>query len=140
MSLNQKTVLLVEDDSVDALTVKRAFSDLNITNPLVHVTNGEEALQYLNNPDNPRPCVILSDLNMPKMNGIELLAELKKDALLKKIPFIALTTSKDEQDVVGSFKNNVAGYMVKPVDYQKFVETVRAINLYWTLSELPDGE
>ena len=137
---NSKPVLLVEDDSVDAMTVKRAFKELKVLNPLVLTTNGEEALQYLRNESNEKPCVTLLDLNMPKMNGIEYLKIVKADDVLRKIPIVVLTTSKEESDIVESFKLSVAGYIVKPVDYKKFVEAIRAIELYWTLSELPDGE
>jgi len=137
---NSKPILLVEDDSVDAMTVKRAFKDLKVLNPLVLTTNGEEALQYLRDKSNKKPCVILLDLNMPKMDGIEFLKIVKADEVLKKIPVVVLTTSKEESDIVESFKLSVAGYIVKPVDYKKFVEAIRAIELYWTLSELPDGE
>ena len=132
--------MLAEDDSVDAMTVKRALKDLKITNQLIHAANGEEALKHLRNENNVRPCLILLDLNMPKMNGIEFLKIVKADELLKKIPVVVLTTSKEEQDIVESFKLSVAGYMVKVVDYKKFVEIVRTIDLYWTLSELTKEE
>lgn len=134
-----KPVLLVEDDDVDAMTVKRAFSDLKITNPLVRKLNGEEALDYLRNEANLVPCVILLDLNMPKMNGIEFLKIAKADDGLKRIPVIVLTTSKSDEDRVESFGLSVAGYMIKPTDYKKFVDTIRVIDLYWTISELPNG-
>ena len=135
---NNKSILLVEDDRVDALTVQRALKDINVTNPLYHVTNGEEALDFLRNRSQERPCIILLDLNMPRMNGIELLEILKQDNLFKSIPVVVLTTSKDERDRIQSFKMSVAGYMIKPVDYLQFVETMRMIKLYWTLSELPE--
>jgi len=133
-----KPVLLVEDDHVDAMTVKRAFSDLKVTNPLIHKLNGEEALEYLRGEGGQNPCIILLDLNMPKMNGIEFLKIAKADDELKKIPVVVLTTSKNDEDKVETFELSVAGYMVKPTDYRKFVETIRAIDLYWTLSELPE--
>ena len=136
---NSKPILLVEDDRVDAMTAKRALKDLNVTNPLVHTLDGEEALEHLRNDSNKKPCVILLDLNMPKMNGFELLKIIKADDELKRLPVVVLTTSKDEQDVVESFELSVAGYIVKPTDYKKFVEAIRTVNLYWTLSELPDG-
>jgi CheY-like chemotaxis protein len=135
---NLKPVLLVEDDYVDAMTVKRAFSDLKVTNPLIHKLNGEEALEYLRGEGGQKPCVILLDLNMPKMNGIEFLKIAKADDELKKIPVIVLTTSKSDEDRVETFGLSVAGYMIKPTDYKKFVETVRVIDLYWSLSELPE--
>jgi CheY-like chemotaxis protein len=137
---NSKPILLVEDDRVDAMTVKRALKDLNVTNLLVHTLNGEEALNHLRAESNGNPCVILLDLNMPKMNGVEFLKVVKADDMLKSIPVVVLTTSQEEQDVVESFKLSAAGYIVKPVDYKKFVEAMRTINVYWTLSELPNGE
>ena len=137
---NSKPVLLVEDDSVDAMTVKRAFKDLNIANPLVHTLNGEEALKYLKSEENKKPCIILLDLNMPRMNGTEFMQVIKVDDKLKKIPIVVLTTSREERDKVESFRLSVAGYMLKGIDYKEFVEIVRTISTYWTLSELPDGE
>jgi CheY-like chemotaxis protein len=132
--------MLVEDDTVDAMTVKRALKDLKVLNPLVRAGNGEEALVYLRDDNNVKPCVILLDLNMPKMNGIEFLKVAKADEKLRRIPAIVLTTSKDDQDRIQTFQFNVAGFIVKPVDYKKFVDAVRIINLYWTLSELPNSE
>ncbi len=136
---NSKPILLVEDDRVDVMTVERALKELKVTNPLVCSINGEEALEYLRDESSKKPCVILLDLNMPKMNGTEFLKVVKADDVLKKIPVVVLTTSSEEQDVVESFNLSVAGYIVKPTDYKKFVEAIRAIDLYWTLSELPDG-
>jgi CheY-like chemotaxis protein len=137
---NLMPILLVEDDQVDAMTVKRALKDLNVTNPLVHKLNGEEALEYLRNDGNKKLCVALLDLNMPKMNGIEFLKIIKADEELKKIPVVVLTTSEDTQDKLETFGLSIAGYIVKPADYKKFVEAIRTVNLYWTLSELPYGE
>ena len=130
--------MLVEDDSVDAMTVKRGLKDLKVTNPMVHQTNGEEALNYLRLEDNNKPCVILLDLNMPKMNGIEFLKIAKADTVLRQIPVIVLTTSKDDRDKVESFKLSVAGYIVKPTDYKKFVDAMKTVDLYWSLSEMPN--
>jgi CheY-like chemotaxis protein len=132
-----KSVLLVEDDAIDAMTVRRSFKDLKLTNALDHVTNGEEALEYLRQADHPLPCVILLDLNMPRMNGIEFLKVVKTDPMLKRIPVVVLTTSTEDGDIVNSYRLSVAGYIVKPVDYKKFVEAIRTIDLYWTISELP---
>jgi CheY-like chemotaxis protein len=137
---NLKPILLVEDDSIDAMTVKRALKDLKVTNQLVHVINGEEALEYLRNESNKKPCVILLDLNLPKLNGLEFMKIAKGEGKFKKIPVVALTTSKEAPDIDASFELGVAGYIVKPVDYEKFVEAIRVLELYWTLSELPGGE
>ena len=134
---SSKSVMLVEDDNVDVMTVKRAFKDLNIKNQLIITPNGEEALEYLKNNDNTKPCIILLDLNMPKMNGLEFLRTIKTDENLKKIPVIVLTTSSQEEDVVESFNFGVAGYIVKSVDYIEFTQAIKTINSYWTLSKVP---
>jgi len=135
-----KPILLVEDDTVDAMTVKRALNDLRVTNTLVHVTDGEQALEYLQDSANAEPCVILLDLNMPKMNGVEFLKIAKADDRLKCIPVVVLTTSKADQDRFECFNSSAAGYIVKPVDYKGFVEAIKILDLYWTLSELPGGD
>ena len=135
---SNRPILLVEDDKIDAMTVKRALKDLNITNALVHVNNGLEALEYLKKLNGESPCIILLDLNMPKMNGIELLKVLKSDSALRKLPVVVLTTSNAEKDKTESFNLSVAGYMLKPVDYKQFVDVIKDINLYWTISEIPD--
>jgi CheY-like chemotaxis protein len=137
---NTKPVLLVEDDAIDTMTVRRAFRDLKLSNPLAHATNGEEALDYLKNAENPKPCVILLDLNMPRMNGVEFMKAVKADSSLKKIPIVVLTTSRDDRDIVESYKLSAAGYIVKPVDYKKFVEAIKTIDVYWTISELPQEQ
>jgi len=135
---SEKLMLLVEDDAIDRMTVERALKEIRVTNRLDMVGNGEEALEFLRDSGREKPGIILLDLNMPRMNGIEFLKVVKADEELRRIPVIVLTTSKDEQDRVDSFNLGVAGYMVKPVDYMQFVEVVKAIDLYWTLSELPD--
>lgn len=135
---NSKPVLLAEDDIVDAMTVERALGDLEISNQLIHKINGEEALEYLRSDSNEKPCVILMDLNMPKMNGLEFLRLIKADETSKEIPVIVLTTSNEEQDIDESFKLGAAGYMVKPVDYKEFLEKIRVIDSYCTLIELPN--
>ena len=135
---NSKPILLIEDDNVDVMIVQRAFKDLKITNQLVNMTNGEEALEFLKTEGDKRPCVILLDLNMPKMNGIEFLKIIKSDDVLKRIPVVVLTVSKEQQDKVKSFRLGVAGYVVKPVDYENFVEAIGTINMYWNFSEIPN--
>lgn len=134
-----KPILLVEDDQIDTMTVMRALRELHVTNPVQHVENGEAALQYLNDPSRARPCLILLDLNMPIMGGIEFLRVVKADGHpLRRTPVVVLTTSEEQQDKLESFNLGVAGYIRKPVDYQRFVETMRTINAYWTVSELPE--
>lgn len=133
---NNKPILLVEDDPVDAMTVQRAFKELRITNPLQHAENGEVALSWLRDPQTPLPCLVLLDLNMPRMNGIEFLDVAKNDNILCQIPVVVLTTSEEEQDKTQTFHKGVAGYMLKPVDYSQFIEVIRTIDLYWTLSKI----
>lgn len=137
MVRNSRPVLLVEDDVIDAMTIRRAFRDLNMTNPLVHVTDGEEAFERLRDERSDKPCLILLDLNMPKMNGIEFLAVAKADRALKRIPVIVLTTSGEERDVVESFRLSVAGYIVKPFDYEAAVKTLKIVDEYWNINHLP---
>ena len=133
-------ILLVEDDEVDIMNVKRAFKKNNITNPLYFAGNGLEALTMLRGEDSssmPRERrLILLDLNMPKMNGIEFLRELRSDSKLRAIPVIVLTTSNEDRDKVEAYNLNVAGYILKPVTFSNFVETVATLNKYWTLSEI----
>ncbi len=130
-------ILLVEDDRVDVMTIRRALRDIKITNPLKVAGNGEEALTLLRDEAERLPCLILLDLRMPRMGGIEFLQVAKSDELLKRIPVVVLTTSREESDRIESFDLGVAGYMIKPVHYQEFMEIIRAIDLYWTLSHLP---
>ena len=137
MKITNKPILLVEDDQVDVMTVTRALKEIHVTNPLVDLENGEEALNYLRDPHSEKPCIILLDLNMPIMNGIEFLQVVKHDDRLKSIPVVVLTTSEEQQDKMNSFNLSVAGYMAKPVDYRQFVEVMRSINAYWTISEMP---
>lgn len=137
MKITNKPILLVEDDQVDTMTVIRALKEIHVTNPLVHLENGEEAVNYLRDPQKEKPCIILLDLNMPIMNGIEFLHIVKNDSKLRCIPVVVLTTSEEQQDKVNSFNLGVAGYMAKPVDYRQFVEVMRSIDAYWTISEMP---
>lgn len=137
MRITNKPILLVEDDEVDAMTVIRAFKDIKVTNPVIRKENGEDALSYLRDVNFEKPCIILLDLNMPIMNGVEFLHVFKHDELLKKIPVVVLTTSEEQQDKVNTFNLGVAGYMAKPVDYMRFVEVMRSIDGYWTISEMP---
>jgi CheY-like chemotaxis protein len=131
-------ILLVEDDQVDVMNVKRAFEKNRITNPLFVAGNGVEALEMLRSgavPGTRR--MILLDLNMPRMNGIEFLKELRQDRVLHNIPVVVLTTSNDERDKVEAYNFNVAGYLLKPVTFVNFVELMAALNKYWALVELP---
>lgn len=134
-------ILLVEDDEVDVMNVKRAFKKNNITNPLYMAANGLEALAMLRGENDVQipheRRLVLLDLNMPKMNGIEFLRELRADPELCFTPVIVLTTSNEDRDKVEAYNLNVAGYVLKPVTFANFVEAVATLNKYWTLSEIP---
>ena len=125
------------------MNVKRAFKRNRITNPLFVAGNGLEALAMLRGqvedgseiPDTRR--IILLDINMPKMNGIEFLQELRQDPALAPTPVIVLTTSDEDQDRIEAYKLNVAGYILKPVTFSSFAEVMAALNKYWTLCEMP---
>ena len=134
---SEQTILLVEDDHVDYMTILRALRQLESSNPLHRVTDGEKALEYLRDVSQPRPGLILLDLNMPRMNGREFLTHIKGDPILKMIPVVILTTSAEDQDRIITFQQSVAGYMKKSVDYPRFLETMRTIRDYWLASELP---
>jgi CheY-like chemotaxis protein len=136
-------ILLVEDDEVDVMNVKRAFNKYRITNPLYTAGNGIEALRMLKSQNGERPKVpqtrrlILLDLNMPKMNGLEFLHEIRNDELLKRTPVIVLTTSDEDKDRIEAYNLNVAGYILKPVTFVNFAEVMVALNKYWALCEMP---
>jgi len=131
-------ILLVEDDEVDVMNVQRSFKKNNISNPLFVAGNGVEALEMLRNGSVPEQNrLILLDINMPKMNGIEFLRALRADPALRASPVVVLTTSNDDKDRMESFQLNVAGYLLKPVTFNSFVEVMLALNKYWTLVEMP---
>ncbi len=135
------SILLVEDDEVDAMNVKRAFKKVKITNPLFVAENGLEALAMLRGEGTqqiiPKPKIILLDINMPRMNGIEFLQKLRADPELKSISVVMLTTSNEERDKIAAYDLNVAGYILKPVEPEKFLEAISALNMYWALIEMP---
>ncbi len=131
-------ILLVDDDQVDVMNVRRAFKKNNITNPMWVSSNGLEALEMLRGGAFPKSQrLVLLDLNMPKMNGIEFLRELRADPNLAQTSVVVLTTSKDERDKVDAYNLNVAGYLLKPVEFIDFVGLMATLNKYWTLVELP---
>ncbi len=131
-------ILLVEDDEVDVMNVRRAFQKNHITNPLFVAANGVDALEQLrggNIPSDRR--LVLLDLNMPQMNGIEFLREIRRDPVLNHLPVVVLTTSNDERDRIEAYNLNVAGYLLKPVTFSNFCDVMAALNKYWALVELP---
>ena len=135
---SRKPILIAEDDEIDSEMIQRAFQDVKVTNRFQMTGDGEEALNFLQDDQEQKPCLILLDLNMPRMNGFEFLKAVKQDRQLKLIPVVILTTSREERDKIEAFNLGAAGYMVKPFDSNRFVEIAKVIDLYWTLSELPE--
>ncbi len=141
MMMKYLHILLVDDDELDVMNVQRAFKKNNIINPLYVAHNGLEALEMLRStepdaiPKDRR--LVLLDLNMPRMTGLEFLRELRGDPELHALTVIVLTTSDDERDKVEAFNLNVAGYIVKPMTFIAFVEVMAALNKYWSINELP---
>ena len=131
-------VLLVEDDVIDVMNVKRAFERGKVLNPLYFADDGLVALEMLRDGRVPRERrLVLLDLNMPRMNGIEFLRELRGDPTLHAISVVVLTTSNDDRDRIDAYDLNVAGYLLKPVAFLDFVELMAALNRYWSLVKMP---
>ena len=131
-------VLLIEDNPEDAELTIRVLKKHNLANNLVHLRDGEAALNFLfDKGSNNIPRLILLDLKMPKVDGIEVLGKIKKDEQKKLIPVVVLTSSKEEHDVIESYKLGVNAYVVKPVEFEKFVEAVAKLGLFWLLINQP---
>jgi len=132
-------LVLIEDDDIDVMNVRRALERAHVTNPLFVAHNGVEGLELLRSDKVPKDRrLVLLDLNMPKMNGIEFLREVRKDPVLRSTPVVVLTTSDDDRDKVQAYDLNVAGYLLKPVTFVNFVDVMAALNKYWALVELPE--
>lgn len=144
-NIEQIEILLVEDSLADVLITREAFREFKIVNTLHVVEDGVEALAYLNQEgryaSQPRPDLILLDLNLPRKNGREVLAEIKADETLKRIPVIVLTTSRDEEDILKSYDLHANCYVVKPVEFDSFVEAVHSIHRFWfSIVSLPPAK
>ena len=141
MMRNGSPLLIVEDNETDVLCLKKAFEKSGVGKPIITASNGEEALAYLKgdlpNQDLRVPNLILLDLNMPIMNGFEFLEKVKSDARLKAIPVVVLTSSTSSIDMNDSYNNSVAGYIEKPMDPADYLNIVRVLDQYWSLSYLP---
>ena len=138
MTDNTLKILLIEDDMIEIMKLNRAISSLQLNHKIIEAKNGEEALDFLNK-KNRIPDIILLDLNMPKMNGIEFLKILKKDEVLKYIPTIILTTSSNRKDMLECYKTGIAGYVIKPLKFQNYVEKIDRLMKYWSCNELIKG-
>jgi CheY-like chemotaxis protein len=141
-ALQPVDVLLVEDDEGDVLMTREAFEFHKIHNPLHVVTDGEQALHFLRRTgsfaDAPRPGLILLDVNLPRLSGLEVLAQLKEDPELSVIPVVMLTTSQAEEDILRSYRLHANAYVSKPVDFENFIDAIRQIDdFFMTLVQLP---
>jgi len=145
MKGNPVTILLVEDDPAHAEIVKRNFEEFRLANRLFHVSDGQEALDYLyhqakfSDPDiSPRPGLILLDLRLPKVEGLEVLKTIKTDGDLCRIPVVILTTSAAESDMARAYDFHANSYLVKPVDLTQFIDLMKSLGYYWlTWNEHP---
>jgi DNA-binding response OmpR family regulator len=133
-------ILLVEDNPAHAEMVIRSFQDHKVANKIIHLLDGEAALDYLFRrgqfavPEtSPRPHVILLDLRLPKISGLQILQEIKKNEALLSIPVVILTTSEAERDLVMAYENHTNSYLVKPVDFAKFSQLINDLGLYWLI-------
>ena len=140
MSGEPVVILLVEDDPAHAEIVRRNFVNFRMANQLIHVADGQEALDYLfrrgdfPDPDkSPRPTLILLDLRLPKVDGLEVLKTIKADAELARIPVVVLTTSSAEVDMAKAYGNHANSYLVKPVDFPQFLKLMDALGYYWLI-------
>lgn len=132
---NKLNILLIEDDMIEIMKLNRTISSLKLNHNIVEANNGEEALKILEKKDN-LPDIILLDLNMPKINGIEFLSILKNDEVLKYIPTIVLTTSNNQKDLLECYKIGIAGYVIKPLKYEDYVSKIERVLNYWSVNEL----
>ena len=128
-------ILLIEDDMIEVMKLKRASGSLNLDHNITEANNGEEALNILQDKDH-LPHIILLDLNMPKINGIEFLKILKTDEQLRYIPTVVLTTSSNQRDLLECYKVGIAGYVLKPLKYEDYVSKIEKLLSYWSMNEL----
>jgi two-component system, response regulator len=131
------TILLVEDNPADAELAIRAFKKNNLPQKIVHLEDGQEALEYLFDEGNEMPRLILLDVKMPRVDGIEVLRKIKSDPKKKILPVVMLTSSREDRDIIESYQLGVNAYIVKPVDFNKFVDTMNQLGLFWMILNQP---
>jgi len=134
---NVAEILLVEDNPNDAELAIRALKKNNLANNLVHLEDGQEALDYLYDENNEMPKLILMDVKMPRVDGIEVLRKLKSDEKRKVIPVVMLTSSKEDKDIIEAYNLGVNAYIVKPVDFDQFVKAVAQLGFFWMILNQP---
>ena len=134
------SLLIVDDDDIDATALRRALHKLKLLNPLYRAKDGLEALEILRNGEIPSPYIILLDINMPRMNGIEFLEVLRADPALTHAIVFVLTTSKSDEDIIAAYREHVAGYLLKQRMDSDFLQVVGLLDHYWKVIELPVKE
>lgn len=147
MNVGQYTILLVEDEENDALLIERAFRKANLANPIYVVRDGEEAVSYLSGHGQyadrasyPLPVLILQDLKLPRMSGMEVMAWLRQQPRLKELPVVVLTSSKESLDVNRAYDLGANSYLVKPITFDSVVEMMKTLDLYWLIiNDKPQG-
>ena len=135
MKARNLNILLIEDDAIEVMKMQRVLSGIEQDHTIIEANNGEDALSILKKKDR-LPDLILLDLNMPKINGIEFLSILKKDERLKFIPTVILTTSNNQRDLLACYYLGIAGYVLKPLKYEDYVEKITRLMSYWSMNEL----
>jgi len=142
-----RPILLVEDNPMDVDLTLQAFSEHGVANPIVVCRDGEEALDYMTahnaGSDAQLPALVLLDLRLPKVDGIEVLSRARRDDIWRQVPFIVLTTSRQTTDIEAAYRLGVNSYIVKPVDFEAFTDLVKTIQTYWLLTNVPpfaDGD
>ena len=136
-SCREVSLLMVEDDDIDATALRRALQKLKLLNPTYRAKDGLEAIELLRSGQIPAPYIILLDLNMPRMNGLEFLEELRSDPQLTQSVVFVLTTSKTDEDILAAYKEHVAGYLLKQRMDNDFLQVVSLLNHYWRIVEIP---
>jgi CheY-like chemotaxis protein len=142
MTLKTHTILHIEDDDIDSMVMERAFKSLDMPHQIIRARDGIDALNILRGNEvkvklpSP-PDIVIMDLNMPRMNGIEFLEQIRCDEALRHLHVYVITTSDDENDKRQAFKYNVAGYILKPVDLESFKQMLSALNNFWNISQFP---
>lgn len=137
MTTTTVEMLLIEDNLQDAELAIRVLKKNNLANNLLHLEDGQEALDFISNEQNELPKLILLDLKMPRIDGLEVLRNLKADARTKSIPVVVLTSSKEEKDIIESYELGVNAYIVKPVDFEQFVTAITQVGLFWLVLNQP---
>lgn len=144
---NEVEILLVEDNAGDAELINRTLRKVNLANHLIHVKDGEEALEFIfatgqfaGREKKNMPKVILLDIKMPKVDGIEVLRQIKANSETKRIPVVIMTSSKEEQDIIRSYELGVNSFVVKPVEFNNFAKAVSELGLYWVLINHPPAQ